>query len=375
MKPLRQQCLVVLTMLTAAPVVRANELVPTPRDAVSPGAVKTREFIYENAPFPSCHASTIAETPAGLVCAWFGGSREGDDDVGVWVSRQVDGEWTAPVEVANGVQHAGLRHPCWNPVLFQQPDGALQLYYKCGPSPSTWWGMLTESTDHGATWSWPRRLPETIDGPVKNKPVLLSSGELLCGSSTEYDGWRVHFEITSDAGRSWERIGPINSGERFNAIQPTILTHQDGRLQVLCRSREGRIATSWSSDNGRSWSEMEATALPNPNSGIDAVTLEDGRHVLVYNHTLRNAGSPRGRSLLNVAVSENGVNWSAGVVLENSRGEFSYPAVIQTDDGLVHTTYTWQRERVRHVVLDPDAFQTQPIVDGVWPGLPEAGRE
>lgn len=362
MKLIRRECLFLFPMLTAALNGRAD------------GNPTLTEFIYEAAPFPSCHASTIEETPAGLVCAWFGGTREGDDDVGIWVSRSAGGGWTEPAEVANGIQHAGLRHPCWNPVLFQQPEGALQLYYKCGPSPSTWWGMLTESTDHGATWSWPRRLPETIDGPVKNKPVLLSSGALLCGSSTEYDGWTVHFELTLDAGRTWERIGPINTGEEFNAIQPTILTHGDGRLQVLCRSREGRITTSWSEDQGRTWSAMEATSLPNPNSGIDAVTLEDGRHVLVYNHTLRGAGSPSGRALLNVAVSENGVDWSAAAVLENSRGEYSYPAVIQTADGLVHATYTWQRERVRHVVLDPGTFDPQPIVDGTWPGLPEAGR-
>lgn len=337
--------------------------------------VLIREFIYEEAPFPECHASTIAETPQGLVAAWFGGTHERNKDVGIWVARRTDSRWTEPVEVANGIQHAGLRHPCWNPVLFQQPGGALQLYYKCGPSPSTWWGMLTESTDHGLTWSWPRRLPETIDGPVKNKPVLLSNGDLLCGSSTEYDGWRVHFEVTSDAGRTWERIGPINTGERFNAIQPTILTHEDGRLQILCRSREGRITTSWSEDNGRTWSEMEATSLPNPNAGTDAVTLKDGMHLLVYNHTLRNSGSPRGRSLLNLALSTDGERWLAALVLENSEGEYSYPAIIQTSDGLVHITYTWRRERIRHVIVDPEALVLGNIRDGVWPGLPEAGHE
>jgi len=339
----------------------------------SPGVV-SREFIYESAPFPECHASTIVETPRGLVAAWFGGTEEGHKDVGIWLSRHLDGRWTAPVEVANGIQHNTLRHPCWNPVLFQYPDGPLQLYYKCGPSPSTWWGMLTESTDAGATWSWPRRLPETIDGPVRNKPLLLENGNLLCGSSTEYDGWVVHFEITPDAGRSWDRIGPINSKTEFNAIQLTILKHRDGRLQVLCRSREGRITTSSSTDGGRTWSRMAATGLPNPNSGIDAVTLADGRHLLVYNHTQRNTGRPRGRAMLNVAVSDDGEQWQAALVLENEPGEFSYPAVIQTRDGRVHTTYTWKRQRVRHIVIDPAALKLAAISDGVWPGLPDAGR-
>jgi predicted neuraminidase len=196
----------------------------------------------------------------------------------------------------------------------------------------------------------------------------------LCGSSTEHDGWVVHFEITRDAGRTWERIGPIHAKTEFNAIQPTILRHTDGRLQALCRSKESHITASSSTDGGRTWSRMTAASLPNPNSGIDAVTLTDGRHLLVYNHTLRNAGTPRGRALLNVAVSDDGDQWQAALVLENEPGEFSYPAVIQSADGLVHITYTWKRTRVRHVVVDPARLELRPIVGGVWPGLPDAGR-
>lgn len=352
---------------------KSTEVATPVLDKATP--VLLSEFIYTNAPFPQCHASTIAETPQGLVAAWFGGTHEKHPDVGIWVSRQVDGEWTPPVEVANGVQHTTLRHPTWNPVLFQMPDGGpLLLFYKDGPDPQSWWGMLTESTDGGKTWSRPRRLPDTIDGPVKNKPVLLSDGRLLCPSSTEYDGWRVHFEVTTDAGRTWERIGPINDGRRFNAIQPSVLIHDNDRLQVLCRSREGNVVTSWSEDGGRTWSDVEATSLPNPNSGTDAVTLADGRHLLVYNHTQRNSGEPRGRALLNVAVSDNGTDWQAALVLENEpKAEFSYPAVIQTPDGLVHITYTWKRQRIKHVVLDPAKLQLEPIVDGRWPGLPNAG--
>ena len=106
---------------------------------------------------------------------------------------------------------------------------------------------------------------------------------------------------------------------------------------------------------------MTLTPLPNPNSGIDAVTLSDGLQLLVYNHT------PRGRSPLNVAVSRDGKNWQAAAVLEDQPGEYSYPAVIQTPDGLVHVTYTWKRQRVRHVVLDPAKFELRPIDNGRWP--------
>jgi alpha-L-rhamnosidase len=337
-------------------------------------AIITSEFLYDVAPFPSCHASTIVETPGGLVAAWFGGTDEGEKDVGIWVSSHQGGRWTPPVEAANGVQHSTLRWPCWNPVLAQQPGGALHLFYKCGPSPSRWWGMWTTSDDHGLTWSWPRRLPDTIDGPVKNKPVLLDDGALLCGSSTEHDGWRLHFEVTRDWGRSWERIGPINDGRQFSAIQPTILQHRSGELQALCRSREGSILSTRSADGGRTWSPLERTPLPNSSAGIDAVTLRDGSHLLVYNHTVRATGQPRDRELLNVAVSEDGSTWQAALVLENEpKAEFSYPAVIQTGDGLVHTTYTWKREKIRHVVIDPAKLQLRPMEGGRWPGLPDAG--
>jgi predicted neuraminidase len=312
------------------------------------------EFIYEQAPFPQCHASTLAETPRGLVAAWFGGTRESNPDVGIWFARKTDGRWSAPLEVANGIQHASKRYPCWNPVLHQAPGGPLLLFYKVGPSPSTWWGMLITSADGGQTWSLPRRLPEDVIGPVKNKPVLLPTGELLCGSSTEHDGWRVHFERTSDLGRSWQVTRGVNDGQAIGAIQPSILFHSDGRLQALGRSRQGKVFQVFSSDGGKTWGEMTFTDLPNPNAGTDALTLDDGRHLIVYNHT------QRGRTPLNVAVSADGQKWQAALVLESEPGEYSYPAVIQTADGLVHISYTWKRQRIKHAVIDPRRLSLAP---------------
>jgi predicted neuraminidase len=329
-----------------------------------PSGLMKLEFIYETAPFPSCHASTIAETKTGLVAAWFGGTHERHPDVGIWLSRLADERWTPPVEVANGVQSATNRYPCWNPVLFQPKTGPLLLFYKVGPSPGSWWGMMMTSPDSGLTWSKPRRLPEGIIGPVKNKPVQLPNGEILCGSSTENKGWRVHFERTRDLGQTWEASPPVNDEKEISAIQPSILLHKSGQLQALGRTRQGKIFEIWSDDEGKTWGKMSLTSLPNPNSGTDAVTLKDGRHLLVYNHN----GEPKGRTPLNVAVSKDGKLWQAALVLEHEPGtQFSYPAVIQTGDGLVHITYTWKRERIRHAVVDPQKLELRPIENGMWP--------
>ncbi|WP_406700342.1 sialidase family protein [Singulisphaera sp. Ch08] len=304
------------------------------------------EFIYDSASFPKCHASTIAESNGRLVASWFGGTDEGKPDVGIWVASHDGKTWSKPVEVANGID-GEKRYPCWNPVLFQPKEGPLLLFYKVGPTPSDWWGMLITSEDAGKTWSAPRRLPAPFLGPIKNKPIQLPGGDLLCPSSTEDHGWRVHFERTKDLGRHWEMIGPINDGIKFGAIQPTLLSYGDGRLQALSRSKQAKVVESWSLDQGKTWSELAETTLPNPNSGIDGVTLADGRQLLVYNHTRR------GRSPLNIAVSEDGRSWHSALILEDQPGEFSYPAVIQASGGLVHVTYTWNRTKIRHVVVDP----------------------
>jgi predicted neuraminidase len=320
------------------------------------------EYIYplENRPSPQCHASTIVETKNGLAAAWFGGTEEKAPDVGIWLTRRIDGIWSAPVEVANGIQSDGKRFPCWNPVLFQPKEGPLMLFYKVGPDPQHWWGMLMTSADNGAAWNKPTALPDSILGPIKNKPVQLKDGTIIAPSSSENEGWRVHFEITTDLGATWERTNPINDGKDFSAIQPSILLHPSEVLQILCRSRDGVILQAWSKNNGKTWTRLFPTSLPNPNSGTDAVTLKDGRHLLVYNHSGMVEGRWGGdRTPLNLALSEDGINWKQVLILENLPGEFSYPAIIQTDDGLVHITYTYKRDTIKHVVVDPRRLKTE----------------
>jgi predicted neuraminidase len=337
----------------------------------SPGVVNS-EFIFESAPFPECHASTVVETGGTIAAAWFGGTEERHPDVGIWFSRRSAEGWSAPVEVRNGVQNEKLRYPCWNPVLFQPKSGPLLLFYKVGPTPERWWGEMVTSVDGGKTWTNHSRLPEGFIGPVKNKPIELSNGDILGGSSTENKGWRVHFErlkFLAGGKPDWKMIGPIHDGRKIGAIQPSILQHKDGRLQAIGRTRQNKIFTTESSDDGATWSEMSLLELPNPNSGTDAVTLRDGRHLLVYNHSVgKRSQWDYGRSVLNVAVSDDGKSWKAAAVLEkHDTGEYSYPAVIQSADGLVHVTYTWQRKRIRHVTIDPSKLALKPIDNGVWP--------
>jgi predicted neuraminidase len=340
-----------------------------------PGLV-LEEFVYESAPFPSCHASTILELPSGeLLCAFFGGTAERHPDVEIRLSRKPPGgSWTAPASVADGVQSEDKRLPTWNPVLFQERGGNVMLFYKVGPSPSQWWGMVKTSSDGGRTWSEAQKLGDNLIGPVKNKPIQLANGAIVAGSSAEDNGWRVRVERSTDGGKTWKLVGPINPEAKIGAIQPTLLTYPDGRIQMLCRTRSehGFIAQSWSEDGGLTWSKLEAAVLPNNNSGLDGVTLRDGRQLLVYNHSTRTQEGMghKGRGILNVALSRDGIAWEAALILDHldeSGKQFSYPAVIQARNGMVHIVYTWHRKRIKHVVLDPAKLKTVPMPDGKWP--------
>jgi len=341
------------------------------------------EFIFESAPFPESHAATIAETPKGLIAAWFGGTKERNPDVEIWVSRRESTGWTKPYSVANGIVNDTLRYACWNPVLYQVPGGELLLFYKTGPNVARWKGWIKRSADNGFTWSAAEALPEDLLGPVKNKPVMLSNGVLLSASSTEGNGWKIHFERSLDSGRTWKKIGPINDGKTINAIQPSILVHKNGKLQILARSKNRSLIQSWSTDGGLTWSPLEASGLPNNNSGTDAVTLKNGKHLLVYNHVLPPDSAKNGkgaRTPLNLAMSKDGKRWEAVLILEDAPiSQYSYPSIIQSADGMVHVVYTWRRQKIKYVKIDPTKLKGKKIVDGKWPQLkgyspPSAGE-
>ena len=330
------------------------------------------EFIFDTASFPQSHASTIAETPDGLIAAWFGGTKEGNKDVCIWTSKLVHNKWTAPEKVAEGIINDTIRYACYNPVLYYASNKELLLFYKIGPNVAGWTGWMMRSKDNGKTWSKREALPDGFLGPIKNKPVMIGN-TLVCGSSTEKTGWKVHFEYTNDYGKTWTKSEDINDGKIVSAIQPSILKYKDGHCQILCRSKNRTINESWSSDGGKTWSAMTASALPNNNSGTDAVTLKDGRQLLVYNHVRPADSLPNGkgaRTPLNVAISKDGKKWYAAVILEDSPiSQYSYPSVIQSKDGMVHIVYTWRREKIKYVKIDPSKLKLTPIKNGQWPGV------
>jgi len=303
-------------------------------------------FIYKEASFPQCHASTIVETNNGLLSAWFGGTREKNPDVCIYASSLENGHWGTPVLIADGIINDSLRYPCWNPVLFKRDNGDIILYYKIGPSPGKWWGVYKSSSDEGKTWSDKIRIPDGLYGPIKNKPEKLSDGNILYPTSVETpEKWNIYVEKSNQDLSNWEKIEINNNG--FNAIQPTILFHGKDKLQMLCRSKNKKIVETWSEDNGNTWSPIEATSLVNNNSGIDAVTLLNGKYLLICNPI------EKGRNKLSLFISDDGKNWKELLILEDQpKGEFSYPAIIQGRDGSIHITYTYNRVKIKYVHLE-----------------------
>ena len=334
--------------------------VPSNRAIAGQPALIANDFIYQpgTEPYRECHASTLVEvTGPGvhLAAAWFGGTEEKHPDVEIRFSRYDGTVWSKPKSVASGIPpEGGVRYPTWNPVLFQEPGGPLHLFYKVGPSPDSWWGMHKKSVDGGETWDAGVRLPDGVLGPIKNKGLLLSSGQLLCGSSTEAGGWTSHFETFDPTANTWRRFPDLPVVDGLATIQPTLLDHGQGTIQAMFRVRRGGpIAESWSRDNGETWSPLAKSSLQHPGSGIDGVRLPNGGFALVYNDSLTE------RSPLNVAVSGDGRSWRNALTLESQPGEYSYPACIVGSDGLLHVTYTWKRESIKHAKIDPAKWSWQ----------------
>ena len=324
-----------------------------PDNSVPGVKVLTSELIADTTQFEQCHASTLVETNDGLLLAWFAGPYERHPEVSIYTSRRQNDSWSKPEKVADGSVNDTLRYPTWNPVLFRRADKSISLYYKVGSSPNEWWGMEMHSSDEGHTWSVPEKLPEGILGPIRNQPLRLESGVILSPSSTEatHDLWKSHIERSEDGGHSWTKID-IPSPDSVKVIQPALLIYPGNKIQALMRSNQNVIMESWSEDEGLSWSVVQPTTIQHPNSGIDAITLQSGEKLLVNNPLKRGNSWETGRNKLDLYYSADGKSWTDIFQLEDEpKGEFSYPDIIQTKDGLVHISYTYNRRKIKHVVL------------------------
>jgi predicted neuraminidase len=323
---------------------------------------------------PDNHASTVVELKGGdVMAAWFAGTKEGAPDVAIYGARLHRGVWSAPVELARAQDVA-----CWNPVLFHTKDGRLWLYYKYGTSPGTWLGARKVSRDEGLTWSAEEQLPAGILGPIKDKPLVLGDGAIVSGSSREAGKWTAWIERSIDGGTTWTKIGPITVPDSLDVpgaaaqeqptpagaadsgvptkiyppakstvgiIQPSVVQLEEQHLRFYARSRtrSARIAVADSFDNGKTWTQAHFSNLPNPNSGIDAVRLKDGRIVLVFNNSYNK------RTPLNLAVSADGEHFRIFRTLEDGPGQYSYPAIVQAANGDLLITYSWRRETIKFI--------------------------
>ena len=316
----------------------------------------TQQFISDEPVTNNSHAATLVELKSNeLMAAWFGGKYEGAKDVGIYFSNYKDNRWSEPKCLVQPLIRKGDTLPCWNPVLFKSKSKLVYLFYKVGKNPREWFGAMIVSKDNGTTWSDPTYLPENILGPIKNKPIETVPGIILCGSSTESienNHWRAHVEKYIEATGEWTKI-PIENNQGFDIIQPTFLVHSNKIIQMLFRSKHDTLITSWSNDKGESWKKTDSINVVNSNSGIDGLMVSKKSFLLVNNPLRQGKDWFNGRNVLDVEHSKDGIHWKKLFDLENqTEGEFSYPAIIQTSDKKVHVLYTYNRKYIKHVAFE-----------------------
>lgn len=324
--------------------------------ATSSPAILKEEFI-EAAPLdPEVHASTLVETsPGNFYAAWFGGTMESKPDVSIWGARHTEKGWEPAVKLAEGRSPEGNPIPTWNPVLFKQADGGVALFYCAGSiEDGPRYGYLKRSQDGGENWSQSEPLPPGVRGPDRNRPLRLASGDILHPDTGS--NWSSRVLISDEAFSYWDKRPTVKDPHQFGAIQPALLDHGNGRIQMLCRTKSRQIATAWSEDGGKTWGPLSETGLYIANSAIDAIKLADGRFVLAYNPTQKpKDGKSWGqRDHMALAISNDGLHWQPVLDLDTDkiREGYAYPCLVQASNGDLHVTYTWGRKRIKHLVID-----------------------
>ena len=313
-------------------------------------------FVVPEGTFAMNHGSSLVELDNGDVfLTWFAGSEELANDVQIYSSRYRSK--TRGYSPPRAVVHSGerARGAFWadksigNTVLFYDDAMILWLFYNAIPLPFGGWSTAVvnykQSRDRGQTWSAAKRFVNVIGNLTRNAPVRVGSNTFLVPLYTElltHKGYVCRVEhVRGD-------IAAQNCNSAIDAqgaIQPALATTQEGSILMLLRDQErNSVRRSWSYDHGQTWSPVEDLGMPNPDAAVALTSLDDGRILLVYND------SADERTPLSVAVSTDGGRTFRKIRdLETSRGKFSYPAVIQTKDSLIHVTYTYNHKTIKHV--------------------------
>ncbi|MCP4639361.1 MAG: exo-alpha-sialidase [bacterium] len=311
------------------------------------------------------HPASITQLANGdLYIAYYGGSGEYDDGTAVYGSRKRPEVpvWTTPAPIANTPSRGD-----GNPVVWQAPDGRVWLFYvnRYGETWSTSRVKAKVSDDGAETWSDPFMLTFEQGTMVRGKPIALNNGDYLLPMYHETGHDRENVGATTSSyflrynptKNEWTETNRITSDQ--GNLQPQAAQLSDDH--VVCYMRrgggygpleKGYIQFSESKDGGFTWSEGVNTDLPNPNSAVDVVKLENGHLLLVYNDSMND------RTPLTVAVSmDNGKTWPHKRSIGGGDNSFAYPYAIQTQDGMVHIIYTTNsRATIMHAVFDEQAI-------------------
>lgn len=304
------------------------------------------------------HCATITEMADGaLMAAWYAGSREGATDVAILSAVHRNGIWYEPRIIAQFTDHS-----VGQPVFLPRPQGEVWLFFVIinglvhrsrlprafdSVSPVSGWRgaqpFCQHSTDNGKTWGAPQQIMDYQGLMFRSRPLILP-GRIILPVYDE-NTWQSRMLLSDDDGNTWQLTHPISTPP--GNIQPSLARLSDGRLLAYLRTggSGGWIWRSTSCDGGETWETPTPTNLPNPNSGIDLLRLQSGKLVLAYNP------SHNERTPLWVALASEDEDWQDGYPLEEGTGEFSYPALLQATDGMIHLVYTYKRQTIYHARL------------------------
>jgi predicted neuraminidase len=344
--------------------------------------LKSQEIFERKGLGGSSHGSTITEDRNGtLYCVWYSGTKEKAADVKIYMSKKKknEEEWSKPILIekegitsenpfAEDMEDGETEETSeGNPVIFADPNSdRIWLFWATmrGAGDKSGWSAcilkVKHSDDGGNTWTKPRVIRDMIGWMVRNKPIVLSNGDVLLPIMSEVGQAKtMMYRITKDEFAKGSQICKIMDPMHFidgGVIQGSLAEIEPGKLLCYMRATSGcsignYIAVSYSSDYGYSWTPIERNPsnIENPDSGVDLVKAQNGDLYLVCNP------QADGRYRLSIFRStDKGKNWQLFQDLENDasrKSEFSYPAIIEGKDGSLHITYTNLRENIKYVMI------------------------